>query len=443
MTGPYLPTLDGFIDEAGAAILAACTGCGRCVQVCPVVPFAGLAGADPKQIVAGVLEALRDDAPLSGQSGIWAHQCNGCGACMPACPEGVNPRRMVMLANTRSARHEGTTPQLFRKMARAIRMMAAMQLLPDEVARLMRPAPARDVDAVFYLGCNAIRTPHILFNAMTVLDALDVDYEVVGGPAACCGIIHSKWEGELQAGGRVTEATLQRFGAFQPRKVLNWCPSCELHLGETVKGYRQTTFDFDHVTRYLVEREDALTARLTTPVPLRVLLHAHEGMAANGANVERLLRAVPGLTVVDTVLEAGYTCGGSGADRSPALKAKLRDETLGRVRETRVDALVSLYHGCHLQLAAAGRQHGFEVVNFTDLLVRGLGGTPREDCLEPLRALDDWPAIARDVAPRLHASGIDIDADALAELLPELFSLAEFRGGLKGFEAPVRSAAHG
>lgn len=441
MATPALPVLEDFVREAAGRITDACTQCGRCVEVCPVVPFADLAHADPKRIVAGVLATLRGDAPLSDEAATWAHQCNGCGVCIPACPEGVNPRRMIMLANTQDARRGGTTPQLFRKMSRAIRMMAAMQLLPEDVARLLRPAPARDVDAVFYLGCNAIRTPHILFNAMYVLDALDVDYEVVGGPSACCGIIHSKWEGELRTGGRITESTLQRFGDFQPKKVLNWCPSCELHLGETVKGYRQMSFDFDHVTKYLVEREEELKVRLTTPVPLRVLLHAHEGMAELGGNVERLLRSIPGLTLIDTVLEPGYTCGGSGADRSPALKEKLRDETLRRARESDVDALVSLYHGCHMQLAVAGRQQGFQVVNFTDLLVRALGGTPREDSLEPLRALGDWQAIASEVAPQLRASGIDMDPDTLADLLPELFTLAEFRGGLKRFEAPVRTAA--
>ena len=437
MMGSTLPALEDFVGDAADSILQACTRCGHCVQACPVVPSAGLAGADPKAIVAGVLDALRGGAPLSADSATWVHQCNGCGACIPACADGVNPRRMIMLASTLDARRAGATPQLFRKMARAIRMMAAMQLLPDDVARLMRPAPARDVDAVFYVGCNPIRTPHVLFNAMYVLDALDVDYEVVGGPAACCGIIHSKWEGEVQTGGRVTEATLQRFGQFRPNKVLNWCPSCELHLGETIRGFRSMTFDFDHVTRYLVEREDELKARLTTPVPLRVLLHTHEGMAQIGANVERLLRAIPGLTVVDTVAEAGYTCGGSGADRSPALKAKLRDETLRRVDESGAAALVSLYHGCHMQLSVAGRQQGFRVVNFTDLLVRALGGTPRDDALEPLRALDDWSAVAREVAPRLRASGIDVEPGELAGLLPELFTLAEFRGGLKSFAAPI------
>src|SRR5690606_4683593 len=112
-----------------------------------------------------------------------------------------------------------------------------------------------------------------------------------------------------------------------------------------------------------------------------------DGMADLGRNVARLLSAVPGLEIVDTVLEPGYTCGGSGADRSPALKAARRAETLARAATPEIDAVVSLYHGCHMQLAAAGRRHGFAVVNFTDLLVRGLGGTPREDALEALSLL--------------------------------------------------------
>jgi hypothetical protein len=159
-------------------------------------------------------------------------------------------------------------------------------------------------------------------------------------------------------------------------------------------------------------------------------------MAELGENVRRLLAAVPGLTIVDTVAETGYTCGGSGADRSPALKAAQRAETVARAGAADIDALVTLYHGCHMQLAAAGRQHGFKVVNFTDLLVRGLGGTPREDALEALSLLGDWRAIVGQAAPHLQANGVDFDPDQLAAILPEVFTLAEFRGGLNAFAAP-------
>ncbi|MSP98480.1 MAG: (Fe-S)-binding protein [Betaproteobacteria bacterium] len=115
------PPLARFVDQTWADILNACTRCGKCVAVCPVVPFApGLAQADPKQVVAGVLGFMRDNVPMPETSATWARQCNGCGDCIPACPEGVNPRKMIMPTCSRVSTVHNQTPHAFRKMARAI-----------------------------------------------------------------------------------------------------------------------------------------------------------------------------------------------------------------------------------------------------------------------------------------------------------------------------------
>jgi Fe-S oxidoreductase len=428
------PTLESYLRTQADAVLDACTLCGRCAEICPVVPSAGLEGEEPARIVGGVLDLLRLGTPLSGASAAWAHQCNGCGACIPACPEAVNPRRMLMLANTVDTARGGTaTPQLFRKMARAIHLMTAMQLLPEEYKRLILPTRRRAVPVVFYLGCNALRTPHLLFNAMYVLDALEVDYAVVGGPSACCGIIHSKWEGEIAKGGRVTEGTLSRFADYEPEKVLSWCPSCQLHLGETLEGYRQSAFSLEHVTQFLTRQGEALTRRFRTPVRRRVILHAHDGFAEFGRNVAALLEAIPGLTVVETVIESGYTCGGSGADRAPKLKAEQRARTIERVRQGDADTLVTLYHVCHAQLVAEEKAGAVEVLNFTDILVEALGGTPHEDVLKRYRLYDDWKMVVDEGQPYLRSNGIDLDPDVLQEILPRVFALEEFKGGLQCF----------
>jgi heterodisulfide reductase subunit D len=427
-------TLSDYVAESWQDLREACTRCGKCVEVCPVVPFADAAREDPKAVVAGVFDFVGEpDAAISKASYAWAKQCNGCGDCIPACPEGVNPRRMLALANAEIARRTNPTPHLFHKLSRAIRIMVSMQAVPGDVARLLRPKKPRPVDVVFYTGCNAIRTPHVLFNAMCVLDTLGVNYEVMGGPASCCGIVHSKWEGDLPKGGRVSEQTLQKFGNFEPERVLNWCPSCQIHFTQTIEGYREVKFDIDHITRFLIERKDQLRALFTTPVNMRVMLHTHRGLPEVSRDVKALLQCIPGLTIVDEVEEQGYMCGNSGSDRCLGLKQQERTRTVDHYRRDDMDAVVSLYHACHRSLASDGKAHGFKVVSFTDLLVRALGHEPYEDLLDQFRGRDDWRAIVEEAAPMLEANGIEMDPDELAAVLPDIFSMAEYRGGLAAF----------
>lgn len=75
-----------------------------------------------------------------------------------------------------------------------------------------------------------------------------------------------------------------------------------------------------------------------------------------------------------------------------------------------------------------------KIVNLTDLLVRALGGTPREDVLEAGRMLKDWHAMAANIQTTLAENGTEVDTDWLADLMPELFTSAEFKGGLKAFD---------
>jgi len=444
MTAMAAPDAAVFLRAEMDDILCACTRCGRCVEVCPVVPHSEAAGVAPRDVVVGVLHLLDKGERPAAHSTAWLHACNGCGDCIPACPENVNPRRMLMLATMRDAAIGSRTPQLFRRMARAIKLMIAMQLLPAEYGRLFVPSRPRQASMVFYTGCNALRTPNLLFNTMAVLDALEVDYEIAGGPSSCCGVIASKWEGDVQVGGRVTANTLRRFGAFEPQKVLNWCPTCEVHLNETMAGFTPRSYDFDHVTTYLLSRADELKRLLVRPVARRIVLHAHHGMPEVGRNVQALLGCIPGLEIVETVLESSYTCGGSGCSKSPALQALEHTHLVERVRASKADALVTLYHGCHMAFIGLEQTENFEVVNFTDLLAEALGQPPHRDRLKELRHIGDWASIVEEAMPYLAQNGIAIDREWLLRHGAEIFSVAEFKGGLEclSAEAP-RGAARG
>ncbi len=425
--------LASYFESETAKVLGACTACGKCVEVCPVVPYVGLKEAEPQTVMRGVVDFLGRRAPLAGAAAAFAQACNGCGECIPACPEGVNPRKMLVLANTVHAGERTHTPQLFRKMSRAIRLMAGMQLLPAEFARVLEPPRREQAKIVFYLGCNALRTPHLLFNAMYVLDALGADYEVAGGPGSCCGIVQSKWEGELGKGERMINATLTRFEGLSPERVLSWCPSCNLHIGETLAGFQSTSFEFGHFTSYLAEHLEQLRSKFVRPLELRAVLHAHVGLRALGENVARVLAAIPGLELIDTVLESGYTCGGSGCSRAPELMKKEHAALQERARESRADVLVTFYHNCHAAFVPAEKTGSFRVLNYTDLLVEALGAKPHEDIFKRLRLFDDWKMIMDEAEPYLRANGIDYDRAFLAKILPDVFRMAEFTGGLDCF----------
>jgi Fe-S oxidoreductase len=348
---------------------------------------------------------------------------------------------MLVLANTIHSGERTQTPQLFRKMSRAIRLMAGMQLLPAEFARVLGPPRRTQAEIVFYLGCNALRTPHLLFNAMYVLDALGADYAVVGGPGSCCGIVQSKWEGELGKGERMINATLTRFEGLSPEKVLSWCPSCNLHIGETLAGFQSTSFEFGHFTSYLADHLEELRGKFVRPLPLKAVLHAHVGLADLGANVARVLAAIPGLELVDTMLESGYTCGGSGCARAPEMMKKEHAQLIDRMRETDADVLVTFYHNCHASFVRAEGEGGFRVLNYTDLLVEALGAAPHDDVFKRLRLIDDWKMIIEEAEPYLRANGIEFDREFLEKILPDVFRMAEFTGGLDCFASRTSSGA--
>src|SRR5215475_4738658 len=70
-------------------MLSACTKCGACFTACPITTAAGIGEADPKQVVAGVLDIVRLGAgPKEAET--WARSCVLSGECIKACDYGVN-----------------------------------------------------------------------------------------------------------------------------------------------------------------------------------------------------------------------------------------------------------------------------------------------------------------------------------------------------------------
>jgi Fe-S oxidoreductase len=314
----------------------------------------------------------------------------------------------------------------FKRMAQSIRLLVGTQMLPEQYRRLtgLDPALKSRADVVFYLGCNVLRTPHIVFNVMDILEAMELDYEVLGGVNYCCGIVHFRTQGDLDASDRVESHTLGRLAEFRPQHVLTWCPSCQLHLGETTAGVTQLPYRLEHITQFLADRLEDLRPRFVKPIPKRVALHEHAGISGTDGNVRRLLQAIPGVELVDIeqLAEPGYTCGGGSLGLVPLAQEDVHQRLLESARAAGVELLVLVYHGCHRVLCDAQGRYPFEVKNFTSVVAEALGLEAHEDLFQRYKLQQDVSQIIADAEPFIRAHNLDPQAVAAALTDPGLWA---------------------
>ena len=412
------------LDRRVAEVLERCTSCGECVKVCPMPGAASIDTADPNAIADGVLSILRGaDHPEA--SARWAEVCSGSGHCIPACQHGVNPQ--FMLAMARLALHHRSDAAARRRdafarfggMTRGVRVLSRMQLPPNLLSRFRADDAEDDAqpDAVFYTGCNLVKTPHIALLCFDIMEALGVRYRVMGGPSHCCGVLQFR-AGDVATSGRVAYRTIERLAGAVGGRALTWCPTCQVQLGEIVApGKTDTALDLQPFLLFLAARLDALRPLMTRRVEKRVGLHEHPGVAGVSEAARTILEAIPGLEFIDLAQpRVGYMC--NTLNPLPDFKREVHRTQLQAAADAGVTTLAGIYHNCHRELCSHERDWPFEVVNFLELVGESIGLT-RPDLFKRLKLMQDVDAVLADTAPMLATNQVDLD-EARAVVLTDM-----------------------
>src|SRR5262245_623968 len=421
-----------------------CTSCGKCFEVCPTAREVGMDAGEATTRVGELLALTRDGGPAAQGLLGWLNACNGSARCTDACPEGINVRQWVTIAKLKALqagrpREVGAAnaANRFRHMAQAVRLLASMQLPSDTLKRILAPAEQRTAEVLFYTGCNVLRTPHIVLNVMDILDALELDFDVVGGTAHCCGVYQFQ-EADLPNYERQGHRTFQRFGQSGAAKVLTWCPTCTKNFGELEKDVEAPSFDLGHISEFLAANLDALKAQFVAEQPpRRVVIHEHLGIGATVASIARLLRAVPNLELLEIEQDSGfsYACGGLAAkfkEREQAIHRRLVEGAVA----AGADIIVTMYHSCHRALAGAEAVYPIKVVNFTDVIAEALGRGGHPDYYQLYKrggAMDEAVTAARRF---LQDNGVQIDEASMQSLTADIFN----ETGLAGARQPFAEA---
>jgi Fe-S oxidoreductase len=411
--------VDGMLD--------ACTRCGKCVEVCPVTGPGGVT-AEPRAVIDGVIDILRHGEGTEAARK-WANACVLTGACIQACDYGVNPRFLLGMARVTMARAKDEVAQQrrngvegFRKVARDVTHISRLQLDDALLERLgqgagKRPAePDAKPDFVFYTGCNVLKTPHIALLALDIMDALGVTYEVMGGPTHCCGVVQMR-SGDVATSGRMAENTLDKLAHSKTGQVLSWCPSCHVQFSETTLPTIERTrgakpFEMTPFMLFLRSSLDRLRPLLRARVPMRIALHRHPGIKGVVEAAEDILRAVPGVDLVDLNQPAVGLM--SNYFRAlPAYRRELQRAELEAAERAGLDALVAVYHADHRELCAHERDWPFRIMNLLEIVGASMG-LHHEDHFKRLKMLQDVDAIAADCRDLAERHGLDPATTRLA-----------------------------
>jgi Fe-S oxidoreductase len=295
----------------------------------------------------------------------------------------------------------------FRRVSRDASTLARLQLDDDLLARLGQrpgrtpPADGEKADFVFYTGCNVLKTPHIALLALDIMDALGVTYAVMGGPTHCCGVTQFR-PGDVETTGRVAQGAMDKLAAgSKSGEVLAWCPSCYVQFTETslpaverMRGARP--FEMTPWMRFLGERIDTLRPLLKHRVPMRVALHRHPGVPGVVKAAQEVLRAVPGVTLVDLDVPAIGLMSNALAAVAEHKRALYRQE-LDAAQAAGVDALLAVYHADHRELCAHESEYSFRVMNVLEIVGASMG-LAHDDRYKRWKLMQDVDAIARDCA---------------------------------------------
>ncbi len=264
------------------------------------------------------------------------------------------------------------------------------------------PIKSRDVPLILHISCNAILTSFIAYIAQQILQQLQLDFVILGGPENCCGSIHKNL-GDSDLQEEVATKSLLGFRRAHPKTVLSICPDCD----HVFAKYRIPDQGFRHanISALLVEHIDALREKMR-PVNRRVVIHRHDvdELRMGDANrIEMLLNAIPGLKILPAKYAhpASIHCH-TVHPMAPEDQARMFSEA----RELGADALVVPYHSCYRQHVKMQLKYGIETQHYFGLLAMSLG-ISFEEPFKQLRLLDNIDSVMSALHPKIKSMGYE------------------------------------
>jgi Fe-S oxidoreductase len=276
-------------------------------------------------------------------------------------------------------------------------------LQPDELEYVSEiPVRGSESELVIHLSCMAHYTPHVPLLAQKILAKAGKQALILGGPESCCGELHKHFE-DHDLEQQMAKVVMLAFRRAKPRKVVSICPDCTDVF--SAHGVERYPYEHANVSDLLIEYLDVLKPQMR-PVNLRVIAHFHtvnDARRSDAENMMTLLRAVPGLEILDAKHALGP---GNHCQTLHPMPAADQGRMFDEASALKADALVVPYHSCYRQHCKIELSHGVAVHHMFNILAMALG-IPFTEPFKELRLLDSVDKAVERLRPRIERYGYD------------------------------------
>jgi Fe-S oxidoreductase len=350
----------------------ACIMCNRCQDACPAYVTGKELSPSALEVNKRYhiwenfndLAAGKDD-PLTmleyaiSESAVWA--CTGCGACVEVCPVGNEPMFDILALRRDQVLMNSVFPHelkgAFTGMERNGNpwQMASDRLewakgLPFKVPTVEENP---DFEMLYWVGCAGAFDPNaqaIARAIATVLHAGGVNFAVLGNNEACTGDV-ARRAGNEYLFFEMAQANIELLNSVEAdrRKIVTGCPHCLHTLGQEYAdfGGRYTVL---HHTQLIIELVGSGKLRLNGNRLEQVTFHdpCYLGRHNNIYEAPRQALAEAGLTLLEMGRHKSnsFCCGAGGAQMWKEEEAGTEAVNVNRYAEAKASGASTLAVGC-------------------------------------------------------------------------------------------------
>ncbi len=364
--------IEQFIEE--------CTGCGLCVEVCPIVAETELKEAAPETIMEEILDLFRHGkvGPLARTR---IYSCLFCNTCLSSCPQALNPgltfgtgkailqklgdpapKGVTTIMTLGETLLEGAVPAFRERLEEPDRLIAA---IGDE-----KPKP---VKTVLFSSCFGLVEGSVLHTTLQILERIDPGVRVLGGYDYCCGELQFM-AGRPDDAQRQFDKMVAGLSALAPEQVVIFCPTCKMTFDH---HHPDTGWSWTFITDFIAGHLDKLgpLREINATVTVHDPCHFVRGVTPASDSPRKILKAIPGIRIIEmkNAQEDALCCGAYAITGMGKPGFNFRDRRLRQARETGADILSLYCPGCQMILGPEGPNTALQVTSILSLLGESLG----------------------------------------------------------------------